>query len=128
MPNAVVVVPVQLLADDPPQAVNVGDGSGDHAEQSLPRGERKHVADAPPGEDVGLDVHRNEIVSGGPRARGCVARTQHGNPRSFGPPLTNGFDSGGRDYASVPISISCRPLPAGTIGYTCSLGSTTKST
>src|SRR5882672_6539127 len=27
-------------------------------------------------------------------------------------------------YASVPNSISCNPFPLGTIGYTCSLGST----
>src|SRR5688500_2744141 len=53
-----------------------------------------------------------------------------GDPRATASGVVGHLDMTGYDahHASVPNSISCNPLPLGTIGYTCSLGSTKKST
>lgn len=59
---AVVPGPVELLAGEDGEAVEVGDGGGDHAEESLARGEiGEEVRGAPAGENVGRDLHDGGI-------------------------------------------------------------------
>lgn len=53
----VVVIPVGFFINEKAEAVEIGEGGGEHAGEALARGGGEEVADAPAGEEVGLDLH-----------------------------------------------------------------------
>ncbi len=57
-----VVVLVRIPAEDDRQAVKVGRAGRDHRQRPLPRRDGDEIANAPAGENVGLDMHLIDIV------------------------------------------------------------------